>query len=153
MIDSMSGRRKTEHEHRKQARETTSPIWYATKRYMDFYESGRHSQGSLHSGEKKGSTRKMLGAKFALNRSAGSLNGDIDKAGGANSNRSARLMSAGLRFKGAVQQNKCFNYKNDRVYDSVAESLYRIHDKINRTQNRRNERIHKKTSKLRDYHS
>jgi hypothetical protein len=31
--------------------------------------------------------------------------------------------------------------KNDRAYDSVAESLYRIHNKLNKTAERRTNRI------------
>jgi hypothetical protein len=64
-----------------------------------------------------------------------SLNGDIGMSG-----RSNKLMQAGFRFKGNANTNM-FDFKNDRAYDSVAESLYRIHNKLNKTAERRTNRL------------
>lgn len=60
-----------------------------------------------------------------------SLNGDIGMSG-----RSDRIKQAGFRFRGNTQNN-IFDFKNDRAYDSVAESLYRIHHKLNKSKEKR----------------
>ena len=67
------------------------------------------------------------------------------------SGRSDRLMQAGFRFKGNAQNN-IFDFKNDRAYDSVAESLYRIHNKLSKTADRRSNRIQAGVQKRQKYH-
>lgn len=89
-------------------------------------DTGRQSHNS--------STLKSRGNAQRL-YSNRSLNGDIGMSG-----RSDRLLQAGFRFKGGNQAN-IFDFKNDRAYDSVAESLYRIHNKLNKTAERRSNKL------------
>lgn len=90
-------------------------------------ETGRESQNSSMI-KTRGNVQKLYSNR--------SLNGDIGMSG-----RSERIMHAGFKFKGNNKSNMFDFNKNDRAYDSVAESLYRIHNKLNKTAERRTNRI------------
>ena len=70
------------------------------------------------------------------------------------SSRSTKLISAGMKFKSNFNYySKTQFFGQDKIKDSVAESLFKIQDKLNRKALRRNGRIATQQHKLREYHS
>ena len=110
-------------------------VLYTTENYKAETLGKVKSYETLHSGQRG----TPLGGRYTSVKSFGS-GSDMNNRKAIPSSRSTKLLSAGLKFK-SNYANKTQFFGHDRVYDSVAESLFRIHDRLNRTNLRRNDRI------------
>ena len=121
---------------------------YPLKRYNESLEKIK-SYETLHSGQKA----TPMGGRYTSLKSFGSSNRDIEGGGrqAMASSRSTKLITAGMKFKSNFNRTQFFG--QDKIKDSVAESLFKIQDKLNRKTMRRNGRIATQQHKLRDYHS